>query len=44
MAKPPQDTCREHLMNCIKGEKAMTGKDEPPRPEICYRGSVEESY
>ena len=31
--KPPQYTCRENLMNCIKGEKDMTLKHESPRSE-----------
>ena len=31
--KPPQYTCHENLMNCIKGQKDMTPKDESPRSE-----------
>ena len=31
--KPPQYTCRENLMNCIKSQKVMTLKDESLRLE-----------
>ena len=31
--KPPQYICRENFMNCIKGRKDMTTKDESPRSE-----------
>ena len=30
---PPQYTCRKNLMNCIKGPKDMTLKNESPRSE-----------
>ena len=31
--KPPQYTCHENLMNCVKRQKVMTLKDESPRLE-----------
>ena len=31
--KPLQYTCCENLMNCIKGQKDMTPKDESSRSE-----------
>ena len=29
--KPPQYTCRENFLNCIKRQKDMTSNDESPR-------------
>ena len=44
--KPPQYTCWENLMNCMKGQKDMTPKDESPRSKDvqCYWGRAEENY
>ena len=33
MAKPLHYTCQENLMNCIKGQKDRTPKDESPSLE-----------
>ena len=40
--KPPQYTCRENLMNCIKGQKDMTPKDESSRSEDVQYATGEE--
>ena len=40
--KPPQYTCHENLMNCIKGPKDMTLKDESPRSESVQYATGEE--
>ena len=32
--KPPQNTCPENLMNCIKGQKDMTPKNESPSMKV----------
>ena len=44
--KPTQYICCENLMNCIKGQRDKTLKDESPKPKcpICYWGRVEENY
>ena len=45
--KPFQYTCHENLMNCIKGQKYMTPKNEFPRVQrypIFYWGRAEENY
>ena len=38
--KPVQYTCCESLMNCIKGQKDMTPKDESPRSEGIPSGHI----
>ena len=40
--KLPQDTCRENLMNWIKGQKDMTPKAESPRSEGVQEATGEE--
>ena len=40
--KPPQYTCHENLMNCIKDQKDMTSKDESPRPKGDQHATREE--
>ena len=34
MANHPQYTCHENLMNCLKRQKYMTLKHEPPKSEV----------
>ena len=45
-SKPPQYTCCENIMNCIKRHKDMTLKDESARSEgvHCYWGRVKDNY
>ena len=38
----PQDTCLENLMNCIKGQRDMTPKDESPKSESVQYTTAEE--
>ena len=40
--KPPQYTCHENPMNCIKGPKDMTLEDESPRSEVVQYATGEE--
>ena len=40
--QPSQYTCRENLINCIKGQKDMTPKDESFRSECVQYGTGEE--
>ena len=40
--KPPQYTCCENLMNCIKGQKDMTPKDKSRRSEGVQYATGEE--
>ena len=40
--KPPQYTCCENLLNCIKGQKDMTPKDKSPRSESVQYATGEE--
>ena len=40
--KPPQYTCHENLMNCIKGQKTFIPKDESPRSEDAQYATGEE--
>ena len=40
--RPPQYTCRENLINCIKGQKDVTPKDESLRSEGVQYATGEE--